>query len=213
MSTPLSSSTSLPIPSALTPRGWVLTSAAMCRKCVTSMPTSADANPTRSTSLRAATSSSVRPRTVATSDRYNGRPRLRARRSRSAVAESRPMSTWTSASAPRSTSSMRWAEKSRRRRVSRPSASPSGDGTRWIAMSHSVCTPSSGASHPGPTGWPGRRRSAWPRTMRSPRVAYCGCSHQATSMLWSRPSATASKSAWPLRRWAVMPSAARRSAA
>ena len=89
------------------------------------------------------------------------------------------MSTCTSPSAPRSTSSMRCAEKSRRRRFSRPSASPSDAGTRCTAMSHSVCTLSSGASHPASTGWPGRRRSAWPRRHDvADRPRTLGCSYQ-----------------------------------
>ena len=62
------------------------------------------------------------PRTVAITERCSGRPMFRASRSRSAVAESSPMSTCTSPSAPRSTSSMRCAEKSRRRRFSLRSA-------------------------------------------------------------------------------------------
>ena len=157
-------STSLPPRNALTASGSVLTSAAMWRKCVTSIPISADANPTRNASLRIRISSMEVPRAVAMTERCNGRPMLRARRSRSAVAESSPMSTCTSPSAPRSTSIIRCAEKSRRRRFNRPSASPSCAGSRWIAMSDSACTLSSGASQPGPTGCPGRRCSAWPHT-------------------------------------------------
>ena len=152
----------------------------MWRKCVTSTPMSDDANPRRSAALRASTVSWESPRTVATTERCSGRPWLRASRSRSAVAESTPMSTCTSPSAPRSTSSMRCAEKSRRRRLRRPSASPSDAGARCTAMSHSVCTLSSGASHPAPTGWPGRRRSACPRAITSPMTAYFGCSYQLT---------------------------------
>ncbi len=181
----------------------------MWRKCVTSTPMSDEANPNCSAALRAFRDSCVAARTVATTERCSGRPWLRASRSRSALAESTPISTWTSPSAPRSTSSMRCAEKSRSRRFRRPSESPSDAGTRCTAMSHSVCTLSSGASHPASTGWPGRRRSAWPHTMTSPTAAYFGYSYQMTFV--SKPSVTALARSSPSRRAAVTPSAARRS--
>ena len=121
------------------------------------------------------------------------------------------MSTCTSPSAPRSTSIMRCAEKSRRRRFNRPSASPSGAGSRWMAMSASACTLSSGASHPGPTGCPGSRCSAWPQTTLSPYTACSRYSDHVIAVLPSNPSVITSASAPPLRRCALTPSAVRRS--